>query len=405
MGDESRHRVQSRIAFYTPSLGLGGVGKMRLHLFHGFLAQGYAVDLLVSDRNSPYFAQLPACVRVFDVGTTHGIFGLPRLVGYLRRHKPAVLVTDRIRSAISTLRARRWSGAGTRLYSSVHRNLSAKFAGTNGDAKSRRKLREMQKWYPRLDGIIAVSRGVAEDLEQFLGLPKDLIEVIYNPVVSPEISAKAAENPGHPWFSDPGLPVVLAVGRLEGQKDYPTLLKAFALLNKKRTCRLLICGEGRERTKLEAMIDDLEIKEHVALVGFVDNPYCYIQRADVLALSSTFEGFGNVLVEAMALGTPVVSTRCPSGPEEILQGEAWALLFRWEIPRRSRRQCWKCSSVQLPGNGSKPQGFPIPRRTRSKDISRRWGWFEKNRPLSVVSWHLFETDDQWRKNRNAWAIL
>jgi glycosyltransferase involved in cell wall biosynthesis len=308
-----------RIAFFTPSLGLGGVGKMRLHLFQGFLARGYDIDLLVSERDSPYFASLPKGVRIFDIETTHTIFCLPSLVKYLRRNKPSVLVTDRIRLAVSSLRARSLSGVGTRIYSSVHRNLSTKFSGVN-DKKARGKLEEMQKWYPRLDGVIAVSKGVGDDLKRCIGLTEEIVHVVYNPVVCPTIFEKARKMPDHPWFSTKDWPVVLAVGRLEVQKDYPTLLRAFSCLIKKKACRLIICGEGRDRAKLERMADCLGIREHVALVGFIDNAYAFIRQADVLVLSSAFEGFGNVLVEAMALGTPVVSTRCPSGPEEILQG-------------------------------------------------------------------------------------
>ena len=120
--------------------------------------------------------------------------------------------------------------------------------------------------------------------------------------------------------------MILGVGRLTQAKDFPTLIRAFALVRKKRAARLMILGEGEERPKLEALVRELGLEREVTLPGFVDNPYKYMKRAAVFVLSSKWEGFGNVLVEAMALGTPVVSTDCPSGPAEILENGRWGRL-------------------------------------------------------------------------------
>jgi len=173
---------------------------------------------------------------------------------------------------------------------------------------------------------VAVSRGVADDLARLTGLPREKIQVIYNPVVTPELFVKAEEPLGHPWFAAGEPPVILGVGRLHEAKDFQTLIRAFALVRKKRVARLVILGEGEERPKLEALVRELGLEEEVALPGFVDNPFKYMKRAGVFVLSSQWEGFGNVLVEAMACGTPVVSTACPSGPEEILENGRWGRL-------------------------------------------------------------------------------
>jgi glycosyltransferase involved in cell wall biosynthesis len=152
------------------------------------------------------------------------------------------------------------------------------------------------------------------------------IKVIYNPVITPELFAKAEEPLDHPWFRPGEPPVVLGVGRLTQAKDFPTLIRAFALVRKERPARLMILGEGEERPKLEALVRELGLEEDVALPGFVGNPYKYIARAGVFVLSSAWEGLPTTLVEALALGTPVVSTNCKSGPEEILEEGRWGRL-------------------------------------------------------------------------------
>ncbi len=181
-------------------------------------------------------------------------------------------------------------------------------------------------FYPWADEIVTVSNGVADDFASITGLRRERIQVIYNPVVTPEILEKAEEPLNHPWFTPGEPPVILSVGRLAKQKDYPTLIRAFALVHRECPARLMILGEGEERPKLEALIQELGLDDDVSLPGFVDNPYAYMSRAAVFVLSSAWEGFGNVLVEAMAVGTPVVATDCPSGPAEILGGGKWGKL-------------------------------------------------------------------------------
>jgi glycosyltransferase involved in cell wall biosynthesis len=172
--------------------------------------------------------------------------------------------------------------------------------------------------YPFADSIIAISHGVARDLATTAKLSLESIEVIYNPTISPQLSEKSQESIGHPWFAPGQSPVVLGVGRLEQQKDFPTLIHAFAKVRQMQTAKLVILGSGREEKKLLSLVNELKLNEDVAMLGFVDNPYAYMAKSAVFVLSSAWEGFGNVIVEAMAVGTPVVSTNCPNGPEEIL---------------------------------------------------------------------------------------
>jgi glycosyltransferase involved in cell wall biosynthesis len=189
-----------------------------------------------------------------------------------------------------------------------------------GTVTQRRRLRRARQFFPRADAIVAISRGVAEDVARELRLPRERVHVIYNPVTTPRLLARAQQPLDHPWFAPGSPPVVLGVGRLVAQKDFATLLRAFARVREQRDARLLLLGEGRERDALEALVRELSIEPHVRLPGAVDNPYPYMTRAALLAVSSAWEGFGNVLVEALACGCPVASTDCPSGPSEILEG-------------------------------------------------------------------------------------
>ena len=164
-------------------------------------------------------------------------------------------------------------------------------------------------------------------MAQVTGIPRERIKVIFNPsVVGTEVAEKAKAPLDHPWF-EPGQPsVVVAVGRLQEQKDYATMIRAFAQVRKARPVRLLILGEGKERPMLEALIEELGLQEDVGLPGFVMNPYAYLARASLFVLSSRWEGLPTVLIEALCCGTPVVSMDCPSGPREILRGGEYGRL-------------------------------------------------------------------------------
>jgi glycosyltransferase involved in cell wall biosynthesis len=182
------------------------------------------------------------------------------------------------------------------------------------------------KVYPRAERIVTVSGGVADDLATCTGLPRATIGTIYNPILTTEIAEKAQVPISHTWLPPTTLPVILGVGRLVPQKDFPTLLKAFAHVHMKYPSRLIILGEGRERAKLEALVSELGIAEDVSFPGFESNPYAFMARASVFVLSSAWEGLPNALIEALACGCPVVSTNCPSGPQEILDNGAFGPL-------------------------------------------------------------------------------
>jgi len=180
----------------------------------------------------------------------------------------------------------------------------------------------MRQIYGHADGVVAVSEGVAKDLARKLNLPDKSITTIYNPVVSQEMIDRGSDELRWDFHE----PVIISVGRLTEAKDYPTLLKAFAHFRKQRKSTLVILGEGELREDLEALAKSLGVWQDVHMPGFVDNPYSWMKKADLFAMSSKWEGLPTVLIEALALGVPIVSTDCPSGPREILEQGRWGRL-------------------------------------------------------------------------------
>lgn len=310
-----------RIAFVMADLGTGGIGKMRVHLTRELVDRGLQVDLVLGRSRGPYLARVDPRVSLVPLGSSHPIASLPKLVRYFRRERPDVVICEKLRVNLAAQRACWLAGHAPRMYTSMHGVLSHKLEGENlSGRKKRSKYRDIARAYPRNGGFICVSTGIADDLAQNFGIPRDKLHVVFNPVVTPSIVERAAAPAGHDWVDDKQTPVVVGVGRLEPQKDFDTLIRAVGLLATRRPVRLLILGDGDAREHLQGLIDRESLSAYVQLTGFVDNPYAFMARSDVLVLSSKWEGFGNVIVESLALGTPVVSTDCPAGPREILDG-------------------------------------------------------------------------------------
>jgi glycosyltransferase involved in cell wall biosynthesis len=321
MGREKK----KHIALFLPSLRGGGAEKVMVNLALGFVEQGLKVDLVLAKAEGPYLSRVPEEVRVVDLGARRVLYSLPGLVRYLRRERPQAMLSALNYANIVAIWAKLLVRVQTHLVVSEHNTLSC---STQNASSVRVKLLPLliKIFYPYADAVVAVSHGVAEDLITMTGLPMEKVKVIYNPVITPELFAKAEEPLDHPWFRPGEPPVVLGVGRLTKQKDFPTLIRAFALVRKERPARLMILGEGEERPKLETLARELGIEEDFVLPGFVENPYKYMKRASAFVLSSRWEGLPAVLIEALALGVPVISTNCPSGPAEILEHGKWGCL-------------------------------------------------------------------------------
>ncbi|MFZ0450471.1 MAG: glycosyltransferase [Desulfatiglandaceae bacterium] len=308
----------SKIAIFVSFSGAGGVERMILNLLKGLVDLGVPLDLIPVKMESTHLGALPPSVRVMDLGASHTLSSLPGLIRYLKSERPAAILAAKDRANQTAVMAHYLAGVPTRLVLRMGTTLSGAMAGRSR-IKQRFWYLRMRLLYPHADAVVAVSRGVADDLETRAFLPPSLLRVIENPVITPELLTMANEPVDHPWFREKDCSVIIGVGRLTRQKGFMTLVRAFAKVRKSRSCRLVLLGEGRDRPRIEKLTGELGITGDVDLPGFVKNPYAYMSKAAVFALSSAWEGSPNVLTEALALGTPVVATDCPSGPREILE--------------------------------------------------------------------------------------
>ena len=306
------------VAFFLPSLEGGGAERVMLNLAAEFAERGVRTDLVLASAQGPYLRLVPPSLRIVDLQATRLLRSLRPLAAYLKRERPRALVAALDHANLIAMAAARFAGRDVHTVISLHcaytRQIEA--AGIRTTAVTW-LMGRLHRW---AHAIVAVSEGVAEDAVGSIGIPRDRIEVIYNPVITPALVPSSIEPAAHPWFSDGGAPVVLGVGRLVPQKNFQLLIEAFARVRAQRPVRLVILGEGPERPALEALIARHGVQDVVALPGFVQNPYACIARAAVFVLSSDFEGLPTVLIESLALGTPVVATDCETGPREILRG-------------------------------------------------------------------------------------
>lgn len=308
------------IAFYLPSLRGGGAERVMVNLAHGIAERGLPLDMVLAAAEGTFLDRLPSATRVVDLGAERVLPSIRPLSRYLRQRRPRVLVSTQGHANLVALWAARLAGQGTPVIVTEHNTLS-RASGQQNRLMGALWPALLRTFYPWAASVVAVSRGVADDLAASSGLPRSRIEVVYNPVITPELLAQARQTPDHPWFEPGQPPVVLGVGRLTPQKDFHTLLRGFARVRRHRHARLIILGDGAERDPLLALARELELTDHdVALLGFRENPFAYMGASSVFVLSSAWEGLPTVLIEALASGTRVVSTDCPSGPREILQG-------------------------------------------------------------------------------------
>ena len=362
MPDPSDHapRFRSRrVAVLSPTLAGGGAERKALFIAAGLLERGHEVDILVQRLVCHYPDEVPNRARLFYLskrgdGEARGLLDrlavvpqplfpgptpwrarVPRtallckvrakqlplllstrpprwaagIAAYVDREHPSALLAMNGLAVTATTMAASLSRRPTRVVGTLHDVL-----------RSGRLRQRARRSYPFADFVVGISRGTTAELEGIPGMERDRIHTIYNPVVSADLDRKARESPHHPWLDDRPCPVILAIGRMRKVKDFSTLLRAFARLLVQRPARLIVLGEGRLRPTLRSLAQELGVAEQVDFPGFKENPYAFLARADLFVLSSRNEALPTVLIEAMACGCPVVSTDCPFGPREILEG-------------------------------------------------------------------------------------
>lgn len=308
---------QTEIALFMPNFAGGGAERVMINLAAGLADQGLEVDLVVARASGPLKNSVSPQVRVIDLGSASTIKSLPALVRYLKENQPKAILSALEHANVVAIWASKLSGIPVRTVVSVHNTLSED--SSRGRLKKRIEPWFVRRNYPKAHAIVAVSQGVANDLATFARVSRESLHVILNPVISTQMLALAQEQPHHSWLNDGGDPVVLGIGRLTEQKNFPLLISAFHELTKTRPARLLILGEGELRPHLERQVRDLKLDHLVSLPGFDANPHAAQRTAAVVALSSHYEGLPTVLIEGLAAGANLVSTDCPHGPREILQ--------------------------------------------------------------------------------------
>jgi glycosyltransferase involved in cell wall biosynthesis len=338
-----------RMAIFAPDLVVGGAERSMLNLAAGLTARGHTVDLVLARAQGPFLVDVPRTVRLVDLRARRVLTSLAPLVHYLRRERPAALLSV-LHANMIAVWARRLSGVPVRLVVSERNTLSSEAQGFRQDFRARLMPHLVRRFYPWADCVVAVSQGVADDLVQIAKIPREHIRVIYNPIVTPRLREKAQAPLDHPWFAPGEPPVVLGVGRLSVQKDFITLIRAFEIVRRVRPTRLLILGEGEERPALERLVEQLDLVQDVSLPGFVANPCPYMSRAGVFVLSSRWEGLPGVLIEALYCGAPLVATDCPSGPREILADGRYGQL----VPVGDAPALGEAIEAVLDGRNSRP---------------------------------------------------
>jgi len=317
------HPKFKSIAFFMPSLAGGGAERVILTLAEEFSRYNIKVYLVLVKHQGHYISQVPKNIKIINLNTNQ-FYVTQKLSTFLKKYNPDVLLSAMDRPNIVAIWSKTLSRYKGKTIISVH-TTTTRSCYNKLSLKSLITPTLVKLFYNKSDLIIAVSKGVSDDLTKKLKI-KNKIITIYNPIDLKNIRLKSMETPSHPWLKNKETPILLGVGRLTKAKNFPLLIKATSLVIKKTPVRLIILGEGSDQAKINKLIKKLGLQQIISMPGFVKNPYSYMRRSSVFVLSSLWEGFGNVIVEALATSTPVVSTDCPNGPREILENGKYGTL-------------------------------------------------------------------------------
>jgi glycosyltransferase involved in cell wall biosynthesis len=309
--------TSNKIAFFLPSLRGGGAERVVLNLVNGIAEKGIPVDLVLVRKEGQYLSQVPFNARIIDLNARRVLTSIIGLAWYLRKEKPMSLLSVMDHCNIIAILANLISRANVKTVISIHNTFSEVMTNKHDNLWGRIIIGLVRLLYRFSDNIIVVSKGAADDLQNIKGIIKKNIKIIYNPAITSSIYQLAHEKEEN--LPNDKRKLVVAVGRLTQQKDFKTLIKAFKIVKNEYDARLMILGEGEERVELEKLVCELGMSGSVYLCGFKKNPYAIMAKASLFVLSSIYEGLPTVLIEAIALGVPIVSTDCKSGPKEILE--------------------------------------------------------------------------------------
>ena len=314
-----------KIAFFIPSFNGGGAQKVIVNLANAMCKKNYQVDLLVVNNTGPFKTNVNSKISIVDLSAKRLITSLIPLIKYLNSEKPSILITAMTHVNLVAIIAKMLYRSNCKIIVTEHSNTKNNLQSLSlpNIIVFKSLIRYL---YPKADKIVAVSDGVAKSLSVDFQLANSKIQTIYNPIVSDDLIIQSKKTVNHKWLNEKKIPVFLSVGRLSPEKDYPTLIRAFDKVRMIIPSKLIILGEGASRAELSDLIIALNLEKDVDLYGFCENPYAFMRSCDVFVLTSLWEGFGNVLAEALVCNTKVISTNCESGPSEILENGKWGTL-------------------------------------------------------------------------------
>ena len=307
-----------RVAFILPSLKGGGAQRVVLTIANKLANSGLEVDVVLFEQAGEYVEHVSPRINVWDLRTKRAMRSFLPLLRYTRRRKPLIVISSLPHVNLLMILVKLLGSKATKVIAVEHNTLSQTIQHSRGYSIYV-LIALMKLFYRYATKLIAVSHGVKNDLQEVLKLKDKSVTVIYNPVITASLSSQSKKPVRHPFFEDRSSPVIVAAGRLTQAKGFNLLLDAISLVTRDTPCRLIILGEGPDREALEEQLQRLGLESSVSLPGFVANPYSFFSNSDLFVLSSYWEGLPTVLIEALACGTPVVSTDCPSGPKEILE--------------------------------------------------------------------------------------
>lgn len=316
---------QRKIAFFSYDMRVGGAEKMILTLLPQFIKAGYFIDLVLIKKAGAFLSDIDPRVNIISLKKEHVSQSLIPLIRYFKKSKPDVFISNLTHLNIVTIIAKIFSGTCSKIIITEHNTITANNLENGGKESI---LVFLSKFlYPLADKTVVVSEGAAQNLIDAIRINPNKVQNIYNPIDIDHIHLLAKEQINESWLTEKSIPVLIAVGRLEQQKNFSFLMDVFQTLIKKRKARLLILGEGSERQMLEQQMIAYGIENEVKLPGIKTNPYPYISNADILVCTSKYEGFNITLAESLACGTPVISMNCPYGPAEILDNGTYGQLI------------------------------------------------------------------------------
>ncbi|MGR3766069.1 glycosyltransferase [Rossellomorea sp. NS-SX7] len=332
-----------RITLFFQSFHSGGVEQILINLANE-LSKKYEVTALAMSSEGPLMSDLNDDIQIVNLNKKKASKTIGSLVKYIKENNPDIILSAKHFMNISVLMANLLTGKKTNVISTVHGQL--------GNSKKDEFMKYfIRLLYPLSDEIVCVSSGVASEIKELIpSRHVKMVNVIYNPVIDRKFIERAEEAMNAQIGKSSEEKWIVSIGRLSKEKNIDMLIQAFSKLPDKRQCKLVIIGEGPEREKLSSLVFKLGLEKEVIFKGYQKNPFIYLNRADVLALSSEREGLPTVLIEALYFNVPIVSTDCKSGPREILKGGKYGLL----VPVKDTDEMATAIETQLKGNQRNP---------------------------------------------------